>query len=154
MRHILSNLWQDSPQLSLKLKQQSELTHFKNTCLTSLEREQILFIVPKGERLLFAFKHKALCVEFNRYKQKQIIQNLKQYSALFPSLSTIQSIHAYVPTHILAQNIPQAIPSIQRFYEHSNASFENKATNPLIYEKFEALRLGIKRQLEIQDARF
>lgn len=153
MRHILSNLWQDSPQLSLKLKQQSELTHFKNTFLTSLEREQILFIVPKGERLLFAFKHKALCVEFNRYKQKQIIQNLKQHSALFPSLSTIQSIHAYVPTHILAQNIPQAIPSIQRFYEHSNGNFENKATDPLIHEKFEALRLGIKRQLEVQNAR-
>ena len=150
MAHILSHIGREFPSLAHRLQQQSEITRFKNTFLTPLERDQILFITIKNNRLLFAFKHKALCVEFNHYKHKHITESLKSHKALFPRLSSIQKIHAYVPSHILTPPLP---PSTNpAFYEHSNGEFENRATNKEIYDKIEALRLSIKRQWEAQNA--
>ena len=150
MAHIFSNIRKDFPSLALKMQQQNDLLRFKNTFLTPLEREQILFIIPKNNQLLFAFKHKALCVEFNHYKHKHIIESLKSHKELFPTLKHIQKIHAYVPSHILTPPPPPKPPV--RFYEHSNGEFINYATNKSIYEKFESLRLSIKRQWEAQNA--
>ena len=138
MRHILSNLKQESPALAHKLQQQSDIARFKNIFLTPLEREQILFIFPKNDQLLFAFKHKSLCIEFNHYKHKHIIESLKQ------------QIYAYVPNHILTPPLPPSPPI--RFYEHSDGEFENRAKNKYIYDKFESLRLSIKRIWEAQNA--
>lgn len=149
MAHILSNLKQDCPLLADKLQLQSEITRFKNIFLTPLEKEQILFIIVKNNRLLFAFKHKALCVEFNHYKHKHIIESLKQHKDLFPTLSTIQKIHAYVPSHILKPQIP--LSKVETFYEHSDGTFTNHAKNKLIHEKIESLRLSIRRQWEAQN---
>lgn len=150
MRHILSNLKQESPALAHKLQQQSDIARFKNIFLTPLEREQILFIFPKNDQLLFAFKHKSLCIEFNHYKHKHIIESLKQHKELFPTLSSIQKIYAYVPNHILTPPLPPSPPI--RFYEHSDGEFENRAKNKYIYDKFESLRLSIKRVWEAQNA--
>ncbi|BAM12079.1 conserved hypothetical protein [Helicobacter cinaedi PAGU611] len=151
MYHLLSHIKREFPLLHQKLEAQSEITRFKNAFLTPLEREQILFIVPKNNQLLFAFKHKALCLEFNHYKHKFIIESLKQYKERFPSLASIQKIHAYVPSHILSPKPPQK--SVQIYREHAKGEFINHAKNPQIYEKFEALRVGIKRQWEAQNAK-
>ncbi len=150
MCHIRSYLKRDFPHLAPRLDKQSEIARFKNTFLTPLEREQILFIFPKTNQLLFAFKHKAFCVEFNHYKHKYIIKTLKQHKELFPTLSSIEKVYAYAPNHILAPP-PLHPSSVQTFYEHSNGDFENLATNTAIYEKIESLRLGIKRQWDAQN---
>ncbi|MCX2716558.1 hypothetical protein OQH61_02285 [Helicobacter sp. MIT 21-1697] len=150
MCHIRSYLKREYPVLAPRLNQQDEITRFKNTFLTPLEREQILFIVPKNNQLLFAFKHKALCVEFNHYKHKHIIKTLKEHKESFPTLSCVEKVYAYVPSHILAPP-PLSLPSVQTFYEHSDGNFENRATDSKIYEKIEALRLGIKRQWDAQN---
>ena len=91
-----------------------------------------------------------MCVEFNHYKHKFIIESLKQYKERFPSLASIQKIHAYVPSHILSPKSPQK--SVQIYREHAKGEFINHAKNPQIYEKFEALRAGVKRQWEAQNA--
>lgn len=151
MAHILSNITKDYPTLGYKLKEQSEITHFKNTFLTPIQREQLLFITLKNNTLLFAFKHKALCVEFNHYKHKQIIESLKQHKEHFPILSAIQKIHAYVPSHILCP--PPKPQHLLAFYEHSDGSFKNLAQNEQIHKKIEALRLSIKRRWEAQNGK-
>ncbi|TLD86253.1 hypothetical protein LS67_008750 [Helicobacter sp. MIT 03-1616] len=147
--HIFSNLAQDFPSLAHKMRQQDDISRFKNTFLTPLEREQILFIIVKNDTLLFAFKHKALCVEFNHYKHKHIIESLKQHKEHFPALAHIQKIHAYTPSHILAPPPPPKPPV--RYTEHSNGEFINHATDKILYEKFESLRLSIKRQWDTQN---
>ena len=53
MYHLLSHIKREFPLLHQKLEAQSEITRFKNAFLTPLEREQILFIVPKNNQLLF-----------------------------------------------------------------------------------------------------
>lgn len=150
MSHLFSDIKREFPQLGRKLQQQDEITRFKNTFLTPLEREQILFIVLRNNQLLFAFKHKALCVEFNHYKHKFIIESLRQYKEHFPTISSIQKVHAYVPSHILTPSPP---PKSVIFYrELAQGEFINHAKNPLIHDMFEALRVGIKRQWDMQNA--
>ncbi|WP_194145647.1 hypothetical protein [Helicobacter jaachi] len=149
MQHIFSHLKQDYPLLAHKLLEQDELARFKNMCLTPLEKEQILFLTIKNEQLLFAFKHQALCAEFNHYKHKHIIETLRQHKQTFPTLSSIQKIRAYVPSHILKPKIE--LKSIQRYYEHSNGEFINLATDSIIFDKIEALRVSIKRQWDSQN---
>lgn len=151
IRHIFSSMARDYPSLAHKLQEQNEITRFKNAFLTPIQREQILFITIKHHKLLFAFKHQALCVEFNHYKHKFIIESLRQHKERFPLLSSIQEIKAYVPRHILTQakNIESA--SQKPYYEHSNGDFINHAQNTYIHDKIEELRLGIKRRWEAQN---
>lgn len=146
IRHFLSHIQREYPSLGAKLSAQRDILHFQNTCLTALEREQILFIVPKNDQLLFAFKHKALCAEFNYYKHKLIIDTLKTHIQHFPSLKHIKTIRAYVPGHILTPPAPNP-KSVQTFKELSHARFENLALTPSLHAKFEALRTGIQRQI-------
>nr|WP_300916147.1 hypothetical protein [Helicobacter japonicus] len=55
-----------------------------------------------------------------------------------------------MPNHILTPPLPPSPPI--RFYEHSDGEFENRAKNKYIYDKFESLRLSIKRIWEAQNA--
>ena len=144
MQHLISILKQDFPHLAQKLNYQQEILRFKNAFFTPHIKEQILFITLKDDKLLFAFKHPALCAEFNHYKHKQIIESLKSHKEQFPTLSAIQKIHAYVPSHILAQS--HNAPSIQQvFFEHADGNFENLAHCQEIYDKIEEIRLSIHR---------
>lgn len=154
IHHLFSNFKRDCPSLGRRLTQQEDITRFKNTFLTPLEREQILFIVPKNNQLLFAFKHKALCVEFNHYKHKVIIESLKAHIEHFPSLGHIDKIHAYVPTHILQAPLIKARADMKsmRFYEHSHGIFTNHATDKKLHAQIEALRECILRIINTREA--
>lgn len=149
-QHLISVLAQDFPNLAQKIQQHQEILRFKNIFFTPHIKEQILFITRKEDKLLFAFKHQALCAEFNHYKHKQIIESLKQYKEQFPTLCTIQKIHAYVPSHILASSHITLKPH-HTFFEHSNGMFENRAKNNDIYKKFEEIRLSIQRIKALDD---
>ncbi|PAF52633.1 hypothetical protein [Helicobacter sp. 13S00477-4] len=105
-------------------------------------RKEILYIVQKNNKLLFAFKHPSFVNEFNHYNYKDIKESLKTHKSLFSNIHPDIEIQAFLPRAILNSYNQENVNNlnIEYYHEHSKGSFENIACRSSLRDIFESIR--------------